>query len=200
MSMPKRLKKILSRHFGREQGEKIWQKAGDNYGTLCILAEGESESRKKNLIDGIYPFAAIYEVLLGSGMEKDKAMEHMFAIMKMQTMAGNRRFYQVLGKFPFFFSVFRKMFRTGLKGDSWTVDWIADDQEKFIYNIRTCLWHDTCTDLGYPELCRIFCRNDELNFTDVSKHLYFERTEALGYGGKCCDFHFYAHSPRDRKV
>ena len=189
--MDKNLETIVNRHFGSERGKPILEKANSVYLDLIPLANDESKDRKKNLVDGIYPFVAIYKVLLQENMSQDEAMEHMFAIMKIKTMEGNRKMYHTLGKLPFFFSIFRKMFSTGLKGSSWKVEWIQNDSQAFIYNIKTCLWHDACKNLGCPELCQIFCRNDELNFTNVSKHLYFERSQALGYGGDMCDFHFY---------
>ena len=122
-------------------------------------------------------------------------MEQMFAIMKLHTLSGNRKNYERMGKLPFFFPMFRKMFSMGLSGDSWKVEWVANNERQFAYNIRKCLWHDACTELGCPELCRIFCKNDELNFTDVSRHLYFERSQTLGEGGSCCDFRFYPKAP-----
>ena len=194
--MPAFLKKIMIQHFGEEKAQALWQKAEREYKQLLPLADQESKSRKKNLIHGIYPFAALYRALLSENMGREEAMEHMLAMMKMHTLAGNRKNYERMGKLPFFFPLFRKMFTVGLSGDSWQVEWTANDPGQFAYNIRKCLWHDTCCELGYPELCRIFCRNDELNFTDVSRHLYFQRSKTLGEGGDCCDFHFYPSAPK----
>lgn len=194
--MPAFLKKIMIQHFGKEKAEILFQKAEKEYNELLPLADNESKSRKKNLVQGIYPFAALYRVLLSENMSRDEAMNHMFAIMKVHTLAGNRKNYERMGKLPFFFSIFRKMFTMGLSGDSWQVEWIANDPEHFEYNIRKCLWHDTCRELGCPELCRIFCRNDELNFIDVSRHLYFTRSKTLGDDQDCCDFHFYPSAPK----
>ena len=193
--MPEFLKKIMQHHFGEEKAALLWEKAEKKYAELVPLADHETKGRKKNLVNGIYPYAAVYSVLLGEGMSRDEAMEHMFAVMKEHTLSDSRKNYETMGKLPFFFALFRKMFSIGLKGDSWKVEWVANDSKEFSYNIKTCLWHDACTELGYPELCRIFCRNDELNFIDVSKHLYFERSMTLGDGGKCCDFHFYSQNP-----
>ena len=189
--MPTFLRKLLTQHFGKEKGELLFRKAEKEYVNLLPLAEKESKARKKNLVDGIYPFAAVYEALLSEDIPRDEAMEYMYSIMRQHTLSGNRKNYERMGKLPFFFPLFRKMFSIGLKGDSWNVEWISNDSEHLVYNIRKCLWHDTCSALGYPELCRIFCRNDELNFTDVSKHLHFERSKTLGNGDDLCDFHFY---------
>lgn len=191
------LKKAMIIYFGKDWALSLWKKTQSAYEELLPLAEGESDSRQKNLKNSIYPFAALYRVLLAEGMEKDIAMEHMEAVMNIYTTNGNRKTYVLLGKLPFFFSLFRKMFSAGLKGDSWTVDWVANDSKQFVYTIRTCLWHEACQSLGHPELCRIFCRNDEINFNDVSSHLSFERSSALGYGDDCCDFHFYPKPPKE---
>ena len=193
--MPEFLRKSLMEQFGADRGEVLWKKTEAEYQTLLPLAEHESKSRKKNLVNGIYPFAAVYRVLRRENMGQDEAMDAMLAIMKRHTLAGNRKNYERMGKLPFFFPMFRKMFSIGLTGDSWNVEWVANDGGQFIYNIRKCLWHDACTELGCPELCKIFCKNDELNFTDVSKHLYFQRSQTLGEGGTCCDFHFYPKAP-----
>ena len=192
--MAQSLEKLLSAHFGDEWA-RLQPKIKAEYDALLPLAGGETKGRKKNLVEGIYPFAAIYRVLRAEGEPQDAAMQEMFAIMEQRTRTGMRKTYETMGKLPFFFAMFRKMFSTGLKGDSWKVEWIANDKNSFIYNIQTCLWHDACTQLGCPELCQIFCRNDEINFTDVSKHLYFTRSQTLGEGGSCCDFHFYPHAP-----
>ena len=186
----------MIQHFGKEKALLLWTKAVKEYGLLLPLAADETSSRKKNLVKGIYPFVAIYRVLLNENMSRELAMEYMFSIMREHTLSGNRKNYERMGKLPFFFSIFRKMFSIGLKGASWNVEWISNDPDHLVYNIRKCLWHDACTDLGCPELCRIFCRNDDLNFTDVSKHLHFERSMTLGNGDDCCDFHFYPTSEK----
>ena len=192
--MPEFLKTIMTHRFGEEKTNALWKKVEGEYEALVPLADHETKGRKKNLVEGIYPYVAVYKILLREKMSREEAMEHMFAIMKEHTLGTNRKNYEKMGKLPFFFPLFRKMFTIGLKGDSWTVEWVANDREKFIYNIKTCLWQEACSDLGVPELCRIFCKNDELNFIDVSRHLRFERTQTLGEGGTCCDFHFYPHA------
>ena len=100
--MDKKIETIVLRHFGNERGKTVLEKANSIYSDLLPLADNESKDRKKNLVDGIYPFVAIYKVLLQEKMSQDEAMEHMFAIMKINTIEGNRKMYQTLGKLPFF--------------------------------------------------------------------------------------------------
>ena len=192
----KKLLPILTDRFGEAEAIRIWQKALAEYESLLPMAQGQPKDRKKNMEESIFPFAAIYRVLLGGGgMDRDTAMDHMYAIMEAFTRGGMRKTYETAGKLPFFFPLFRKMFSTGLKGASWEVDFLESNKEHFFYDIHRCLWHEVCTELGCPELCKIFCRNDEINFVDVSPRLYFRRSSTLGSGGDCCDFRFYRHNP-----
>ena len=189
------LQPILVQRFGEKNGMALREAAQVKYDQLKPLAKKETPGRKSNLVNGIYPFVAIYQTLLEGGLTQDQAMEHMYAIMEARTRQGMRKTYEKMGKLPFFYTMFRFMFTKGLGGDSWDVDWVSNTGKRFEYNITRCLWHDACTELGCPELCRIFCRNDELNFSDVSRHLYFERESTLADGGDCCDFHFFPHKP-----
>lgn len=193
--MSQKMKKFLIWRFGQTEGTELWEKAQNIYEELIPFAGEESDGRKKNLLSSVYPFAAVYRALSAAGYSKEAALEHVTAIMERKTLSSSRKMYKRMGRLPFFFVLFKKMFSMGLRGDSWKVVWIENSRELFAYDIKECLWHDACTDLGCPELCSIFCRNDEINFGDVSRQLHFRRSTALGYGGKCCDFRFYRHKP-----
>ena len=56
--------------------------------------------------------------------------------------------------------------------------------------ITNCLWHNACKEFGCPELCAAFCDVDDITYGNLKK-LGFTRTQTLGKGGDCCDFHFY---------
>ncbi len=56
--------------------------------------------------------------------------------------------------------------------------------------ITKCLWHTACVENGCPELCRLFCDVDDVTYGGLKK-IGFTRTKTLGYGGDCCDFHFF---------
>ena len=91
---------------------------------------------------------------------------------------------------PRFFSLFRWAFRkTTSSSDAW-VSTFEEQPEEFDLTIHQCLWHDTCVSCGCPEVCRFFCECDNYAFGDLKK-VGFRRTQTLGTGGDCCDFHFY---------
>lgn len=63
---------------------------------------------------------------------------------------------------------------------------------KDYYNvtIKKCLWHDACVENDCADLCKLFCDVDDVTYGEVKK-IGFSRTKTLGYGGDCCNFHFY---------
>ena len=67
---------------------------------------------------------------------------------------------------------------------------MEEQPEEFDLTIHQCLWHDTCVSCGCPEVCRFFCECDNYAFGDLKK-VGFRRTQTLGTGGDCCNFHFY---------
>ena len=54
-------------------------------------------------------------------------------------------------------------------------------------DILECPYNKYFTELGCPELTKIFCRNDELAYGNLPG-LNFIRTTTLGRGGERCDF------------
>lgn len=190
--MKKYIKAYLETHFDEKRAPEIYQDAVNRYEQLKARTVDKSENQKKYLEGSIYPAIAVYEALQKSGLEKETAHRHMREMVDGHTRNSARKMWKRLGRLPFFFPLFKKMFSIGLLGDSWEVTWVANDKTRFEYTINKCLWHSTFSEYGCPELCAIFCHNDEINFTDVSRHMRFERKNALGYGDSCCDFHFYS--------
>ena len=191
----KKLLPIITEMFGPKKANEIQSRASYTFEQLRCIANGETKSRKKNILENILPFIALYRALQDCGLSQRAALETMYSVTDQYTRNGMRKTYEKAGKLPFFFPLFRKMFTTGLQGGSWEVTFLESDAEHFFYDITKCLWHDVCTQLGCPELCPIFCHNDEINFVDVTPRLHFRRSQTLGEGGSCCDFRFYRHDP-----
>ena len=58
----------------------------------------------------------------------------------------------------------------------------------FKMDIVKCPYNDYFTELGCPELTKIFCINDECTYGNIPG-LDFKRTKTLGKGGEKCDFY-----------
>ena len=96
--MIEKLLDILKLHFGDDQGKRIYDEACSNYEVLKPMVDGESKDRQKNMLKTIFPFIAIYRVLLNDGMNKEDAMNHMYEITEVYTRNGMRKTYEMAGK------------------------------------------------------------------------------------------------------
>lgn len=95
-----------------------------------------------------------------------------------------------LEKIPFFYRVLKKIITHSLlKGGNWEAELIHADNKRFTVHVYKCLWHDATVENGCPELCRVFCECDDINF-DVFSKVKFYRQGALGMEANKCDFTF----------
>ena len=66
----------------------------------------------------------------------------------------------------------------------------AHGKDYFDVTMKKCLWHTACLENGCEKLCPLVCDVDNVTYGGLKK-LDFSRTKTLGYGGDCCDFHFF---------
>ena len=90
--------------------------------------------------------------------------------------------------FPLFRWIGRRTMRRSYPAAGWTTEWVADDDQRLAFNIRSCLYVDTLTGYGAPELLPHICGFDDWMFAALPPSIAWERTTTLGRGGDRCDF------------
>ena len=91
---------------------------------------------------------------------------------------------------PGFYFLYSRIFlRVVRKSDLWESTQ-SHGKDHFEVTMKKCLWHTACVENGCAELCPLFCEVDNVAYGGLRK-LGFARTQTLGYGGDCCDFHFF---------
>ncbi|MBE6024905.1 MAG: hypothetical protein E7231_17280 [Cellulosilyticum sp.] len=58
------------------------------------------------------------------------------------------------------------------------------------FNLKRCVYHETVSHYGCPELCTVFCQNDTTAFSGYLPKIVFQRSGTIGEGKAMCDFHF----------
>ena len=64
-------------------------------------------------------------------------------------------------------------------------------------SINGCVYFETLSAYGAPELGTIFCALDNFVFDEVSPYIRWERTQTIARGGELCDFRFYPKETYD---
>lgn len=72
----------------------------------------------------------------------------------------------------------------------WQTEWKLDNKKELSMNIHSCLYLDTFTKYGCPEICKATCDTDITTYGGLAPKVIFLRTKTLAEGGDCCDFRF----------
>lgn len=181
------LDRFFLRVLGEKAGKEVMAESRDQAAAFLAASPETSLSRRETMRTTILPRTAVYTVLKRRGLDAKKLMEKYLREVQGPTA---RDQYAGLEWVPRFFEIFRWAFRKATaSSDAWDSTFEAE-KDRFDLTIRKCLWYDTCVECGCPEACRFFCECDNYSFGELKK-VGFRRTQTLGTGGDCCDFHFY---------
>lgn len=157
---------------------------------LIADTRGKSPSQMKELEQTILPRVALYKALTESTLSHERAPELMRAYMMDVVAAEKHASTAKMEAIPGFFGIYKRVFLHVMRASDLWESTQAHGRDFFDASITRCLWHDACVENGCSELCPLFCDVDDVNYGGLSK-MGFSRTKTLGYGGDCCDFHFY---------
>ena len=159
--------------------------------TDCVSSlSGTTPNQYKTLTKTILPRVALYKALLAdetlSGSAYELTHKYMIEVIGMQKFKSTKVLEIIPGFYRIYSGSFLKIMRTTDLQKS------TQEEGKDYYNItiNDCLWYNACKQFGCPELCPAFCDVDDVTYGHLRK-LGFTRTQTLGKGGECCDFHFY---------
>ncbi len=186
----KDIRQFLEGEFISDTAGQIYKKQEDFLLSMLEAVKDESKSRYKTLEQTILPRIALYKALgeYIADEERIKIMRrYMIDIVASKKHASTAKMEVIPGFFYIYRAVFLKIMRTTSLQQSTQVK----GKGYYDITITKCLWHDACVKFECPKLCALFCDVDDVTYGGLSK-IGFSRTKTLGYGGDCCDFHFFA--------
>ena len=186
----KQIKAFLILEIGAEKGDAVFKKQEAILKEIIENTKNKSENQMKTLTQTILPRIALYKALLAEGFDEEEKNNHMrrymMDIVAKQKHASTAKMESIPGFYFLYSKIFLKVVR---KTDLWESEQ-ARGKDYFDVTMKKCLWHTACIENNCEELCRLFCDVDNVTYGGLKK-LGFSRTKTLGYGGDCCDFHFY---------
>lgn len=184
------IKVFLKEEFGVDRGNELFVRQERMLNELIKNISNKSENQIKTLTHTILPRIALYKILLKEGFSEENAYKYMRKYMIDKVAAKKHSSTAKMELIPGFYSIYSNIFLKIMR----TTDLQESIQNKgknyFNVTIKKCLWHTACAENGCEELCRLFCDVDNVTYGGLKK-IGFTRTKTLGYGGDCCDFHFY---------
>ena len=184
------IKVELDRALSEAQSDLLWREATAKLDGLLARYSALHKGVHIHTDSRILPSAAIY-LTVKEAVGPEKA----YRIIEDSAVQGCTRIekkLQKLMKLPGMQSLFIKAWDPLTKkifasGNGFQNVFYPKKKDEYRMDVTSCPYCRTFTELGCPELTRIFCENDERIYGRLPG-LKFERTGTLGKGAERCDF------------
>ncbi|CDD23863.1 putative uncharacterized protein [Firmicutes bacterium CAG:345] len=184
------IKNFLFSELDTEVAQKIFDEQNNILDKIFLNAFNKTKNQLKTLKNTILPRIALYKALNNYGFSMEDSNNHMKNYMLNYIAKSKHNSMVKMEKVPGFYSLYSKMFLKIMRKTDLQQSKQKHDAKSFDVTITKCLWHQACVENECPELCRLFCDVDNITYGELNK-IGFTRTQTLGYGGDCCDFHFF---------
>lgn len=186
----KQIRAFLIEAFGNDRGDALFGAQDKMLGALIANTKNKSASQMKTLTQTILPRIALYKALLGDGIPEADAYAYVQKYMLEKVAVKKHKSTAGMEIVPGFYALYSKIFLRIMRKTDLQESTQSHDKKSFDVTITKCLWHTACVENGCAELCRLFCAVDDVTYGGLRK-IGFTRTQTLGNGGDCCDFHFF---------
>lgn len=186
----RQIKKFLENEFGKEAGDRYFQKESEILKNMIGHIKDKTENQRKTLCRTILPRVALYKALLDERLSKEEALGYIRKYMLDVVAAKKHASTAKMEMFPGFYFIYSRVFLKIMRTTDLQISTQKCGKDFYDITITKCLWHTACAENGCEELCSLFCDVDDVTYGGLKK-IGFSRTQTLGYGGSCCDFHFY---------
>lgn len=184
------IRSFLIREFGEDKGSELFSQQESRLDAIIAGTADKTKNQMKTLTQTILPRIALYKVLLDSGYAQEDVEALMRRYMLDVVAAQKHRSTARMERVPGFYAIYSRIFLRIMRTTDLQVSTQRCGKDYYDITITKCLWHTACVENECPELCRLFCDVDDVTYGGLQK-IGFSRTKTLGYGGDCCDFHFF---------
>ena len=184
------IKNFLFSELDTEVAQKIFDEQNNILDKIILNTFNKTKNQLKTLKNTILPRIALYKALNNYGFSMEDSNNHMKNYMLNYIAKSKHNSMVKMEKVPGFYSLYSKMFLKIMRKTDLQQSKQKHNAKSFDVTITKCLWHQACVENECPELCRLFCDVDNITYGELNK-IGFTRTQTLGYGGDCCDFHFF---------
>lgn len=193
-------KSKLSAAYDRLKSAELRKAVLDEYEKLLAENDLSNKMLAGHMKGSILPSVALYRVLPEGGYTKAEALR----LIRSSVLKGAppmAKFFQSLGKLPFFFPLFRVMcpasMKHGFGEEGWVFVWKRNDAYAIEWDCTSCLYVNVFRRYGMPELAPIFCESDDVMYGNI-QGARWGRTKTIGRGAEICNFSFY--NPRKTEI
>jgi len=180
--------------FGCDIGELLFTDAENKLSVMMRDADyRNSKYIRWHMDKNMLPAISIYQTF--KQFDSTFEMAYMYTDEVLQIFRlKNKKKNQLIGRFPFGYYAFKVFCRSVLSKQypkqGWDIQWIKNDENEICFYMKSCIYVEITQKYGCPELCPLFCKNDDVVLAGYKPAIVFERNETIAKGNNRCDFHF----------
>lgn len=191
----RRLKKALRKEFPACQPDVLCMSAKERWAVLCQAHQEESPELRAHTYRSIYPAIAAFEAMTEGGISREDASGLLYRLMH-QRAAKAAVVLRGLLCIPGLYHLIPRLFSAMTKkhyGEkaSFQAEWHNQEKGSMQFDMTACPYQTICAAHGCPDLVPAFCDADDVTYGHMHPRLCWQRTQTLGRGGSCCDFHLF---------
>lgn len=186
----KQIKAFLTEEFEKGRADALFIEQDKTLNSLIENTKDKSKNQMKMLVQTILPRIALYKILTKAGFSEEDTYKYMRKYMLEKVAAAKHASTAKMEVVPGFYAIYSSIFLKIMRTTDLQVSTQGRGKDYYDVTITKCLWHTACVENGCAELCSLFCDVDNVTYGGLRK-IGFSRTQTLGYGGECCDFHFF---------
>jgi hypothetical protein len=155
-----------------------------------------------HLVHLVLPVLALYQSLLGAGLDQDAALseaERIFECLLRRLLQSVALMSRMSGSFSAFRRITRGTIRLGFPSTGWEIEPVEDSELAIAFNYHRCFYLDILRAYGASELTTLFCKADDWLAEVLPAVIRWERTTTLARGGGCCDFRWSLLEPPEKQ-
>ncbi len=188
------IKKDCITQFGAAEGTKIYNDTSEMLTELLGDADfRNSKAVEMHMRKFILPEIAFYRAMQKNGIGKEKAYRFLDDEIQKRARKSSRLF-ATFSHLPWFFPivkwVIKKAMAYGFPKEGWKTEWKEDNRNELAMNMHSCLYMETFTKYGCPELCKASCDSDVTTFRGMEPKVLFVRTQTISGGADYCNFRY----------
>lgn len=176
--------------LGCDDAAQLWVRAERRLDALLAGTQELPELERAHVCDFIYPTCALY-LELSAVLGREQALDTLMAFAHNLALENRQHFAAItstrLGArfFIWAFGALQPLLFGTNAGFEVTQGEATTDHVHF--EISSCPYQRHTAALGVPELCNLFCTNDDIIYGNLP-NVRFSRNGTLGRGAAVCDF------------
>jgi len=186
--------KVLQARHGPETANRLLDRAEEGWRMLMFGRRiVTNHALRQHLEDHLLPALAIYRVLSEETGDREAALSEVEALLEAGMLPQFKFQAFLLKGFPKSFALLRFSFGPMMRSypaEGWEMEWLENSPRRIAFNTHRCFYLDTLRTLGAAELTAAFCQMDDVGGRLMPPSIRFVRSQALGRGGKMCDFQY----------